>query len=48
MPVTRRDFLKLTGASTAGAFLGGLSFLTELVYSGFLFRSPVGIVTYFD
>ena len=27
MPVTRRDFLKLTGASTAGAFFGGLSFL---------------------
>jgi len=28
MPVTRRDFLKLSGATTAGAFFGGVSFLT--------------------
>jgi formate dehydrogenase major subunit len=28
MPVTRRDFLKLSGATTAGVFLGGASFLT--------------------
>lgn len=27
MPVTRREFLKLSGLSTAGAFLGGTSFL---------------------
>jgi len=28
MPVTRRNFLKLSGATAAGAFLGGTSFLT--------------------
>ena len=28
MPVTRRDFLKLSGFTTAGAFLGGSAFLT--------------------
>lgn len=28
MPVTRKDFLKLSGASTAGVFLGGSAFLT--------------------
>lgn len=28
MAVTRRDFLKLSGASTAGVFLGGASFLS--------------------
>jgi len=28
MPVTRRDFLKLSGATTAGAFFGGVSFLS--------------------
>ncbi len=28
MPVTRRNFLKLSGATAAGAFLGGASFLT--------------------
>jgi anaerobic selenocysteine-containing dehydrogenase len=28
MPVTRRDFLKLSGATTAGAFLGGVSFVS--------------------
>ncbi len=29
MPVTRRNFLKLSGATAAGAFLGGTSFLTQ-------------------
>lgn len=28
MPVTRRNFLKLSGATAAGSFFGGLSFLT--------------------
>jgi len=28
MPVTRRNFLKLSGTATAGAFFGGTSFLT--------------------
>ncbi len=28
MPVTRRNFLRLSGATAAGAFLGGTSFLT--------------------
>jgi len=28
MPVTRRDFLKLSGFTTAGAFLGGATFIT--------------------
>lgn len=28
MPVTRRNFLQLSGATAAGAFLGGTSFLT--------------------
>ena len=28
MPVSRRDFLKLTGMTAAGAFVGGSSFLT--------------------
>jgi len=28
MPVTRRDFLKLSGVTTAGAFFGGISFLS--------------------
>lgn len=28
MPVTRRNFLKLSGTTAAGAFLGGTSFLT--------------------
>ncbi len=28
MPVTRRDFLKLSGLSAAGAFVGGTSYLT--------------------
>jgi formate dehydrogenase major subunit len=28
MPITRRDFLKLSGVTTAGAFLGGVSFLS--------------------
>ncbi len=28
MPLTRRDFLKLSGVTAAGAFLGGVSFLT--------------------
>jgi len=28
MPVTRREFLKLSGISTAGAFFGGTSFLS--------------------
>ena len=28
MPITRRSFLKLSGATTAGAFLGGMSFLS--------------------
>ncbi|TFH40430.1 MAG: twin-arginine translocation signal domain-containing protein [Chrysiogenales bacterium] len=28
MPVSRRDFLKLTGMTAAGTFVGGSSFLT--------------------
>jgi formate dehydrogenase major subunit len=28
MPITRRDFLKLSGTTAAGAFLGGASFLS--------------------
>ncbi len=28
MSITRRDFLKLSGVTTAGAFLGGVSFLS--------------------
>ncbi len=28
MPISRRDFLKLSGTTAAGAFLGGVSFLT--------------------
>ncbi len=28
MPVTRRNFLKLSGATAAGSFLGGASFMT--------------------
>lgn len=28
MPVTRKDFLRLSGATTAGVFLGGTAFLT--------------------
>ena len=28
MPVTRRNFLKLSGATAAGSFFGGMSFLT--------------------
>ncbi len=28
MPVTRRDFLKLSGTTAAGAFFGGVSFLS--------------------
>jgi anaerobic selenocysteine-containing dehydrogenase len=28
MPITRRDFLKLSGITTAGAFFGGVSFLS--------------------
>lgn len=28
MPITRRNFLKLSGVTTAGAFLGGVSFLS--------------------
>lgn len=29
MPLTRKDFLKLTGTTAAGTFLGGLSFLSS-------------------
>ncbi|HQO39439.1 MAG TPA: twin-arginine translocation signal domain-containing protein, partial [Spirochaetota bacterium] len=28
MPVTRRNFLKLSGATAAGSFLGGASLMT--------------------
>ena len=28
MPISRRDFLKLSGVTAAGAFFGGISFLT--------------------